>query len=193
MKRYLKIFHTARLMLMFGDGTTIAKYIKKHNIFGSVGRDCSISVRRLPIYPQLVYIHDNVRIASDVRFTVHDGIHRMLNKKYHNSIFVEKIGCIEIMNNVFVGSGCKILYNTRIGNNVIIGSGSLVNKDIPDNCVYAGVPARYICSFDEYVEKSERWSEKFKQTYGIDCINGVDDSLAKEIYKNFLNEKLNKE
>ncbi len=65
----------------------------------------------------------------------------------------ERIGCIEIGNNVFVGSGTHILYDTKIGNNVIIGTYSVVTCDIPDNSVVAGVPARVIGTFDDYVKK----------------------------------------
>ena len=43
-----------------------------------------------------------------------------------------------------------MLCNTRIGDNVIIGAGSVVTKDVPSNSVYAGNPAKYICSFEEY-------------------------------------------
>lgn len=93
------------------------------------------------------------------------------------------------MDNVFIGAGTRILYNTRIGSNVIIGADSLVNKDIPDNSVYAGVPAKYICSFDEYVEKAELYSKQFKEKYGCGKINGMDDALAKLLYENFLKEK----
>lgn len=93
------------------------------------------------------------------------------------------------MDNVFIGSGTRILYNTRIGSNVIIGSDSLVNKDIPDNSVYAGVPARYICSFEEYVDKANQYSQFFKKTYGIEKIKSVDNQLAKQMHENFLKEK----
>lgn len=89
------------------------------------------------------------------------------------------------MNNVFIGSGTRILYNTRIGNNVIIGANSLVNKDIPDNSVYAGVPARRICSFDEYVEKHRAYSDTFLKKFGLDKIRGVDDDLAAKLYEDF--------
>lgn len=97
------------------------------------------------------------------------------------------------MNNVFIGSGTRILYNTRIGNNVIIGSDSLVNKDLPDNSVYAGVPARYICSFNEYVEKSRKYSEQFRAKYRTDKVYNVDDELANKIHDDFLRNKENKE
>ena len=65
----------------------------------------------------------------------------------------EILVCIEIFNNVFIGSGTHILYDVRIGDNVIIGTGSIITKDVPDNSVVAGVPARVIGTFDDYVKK----------------------------------------
>ena len=41
---------------------------------------------------------------------------------------------------------------------MIIGAGSLVNKDIPDNGVAAGVPARVIGTFEDFVEKRLKWA-----------------------------------
>ena len=55
-----------------------------------------------------------------------------------------------------IGSNSVILYGTRIGPNVIIASGSVVTKDCDPNSVYAGVPARKIGTFDEYVQKRMR-------------------------------------
>ena len=52
-----------------------------------------------------------------------------------------------------IGSGTRIMYNVRIGSNVIIGAGSIVTKDIPDNSVAAGVPCRVIGKFEDLVEK----------------------------------------
>ncbi len=43
----------------------------------------------------------------------------------------------------------------KIGNNVIVGTGSIVTKDIPDNVVVAGMPARVICTIDEYYQKNK--------------------------------------
>ena len=121
--------------------------------------------RRVPLYAKLISLGNNVRIASNVHFLTHDGTHRVLNKIdkliaiRKGKKYPEKVGCIEIGDNVFIGSGTHIMYNVRIGSNVIIGSCSLINKDIPDNCVVAGVPARIIESFDEYLEKRNRDTE----------------------------------
>ena len=49
-----------------------------------------------------------------------------------------------IGDNVQISAGARILGPVRIGNNVIIGANAVVVKDIPDNCVVAGVPARII-------------------------------------------------
>lgn len=48
------------------------------------------------------------------------------------------------------------MYDLNIGNNVIIGAGSMVTKNIPDNSVVVGVPAKYIKSFDEYKKKMKK-------------------------------------
>lgn len=43
----------------------------------------------------------------------------------------------------------------NIGNNVVIGAGSVVSNDIPDNSVAVGSPAKVICSYDEYISRKE--------------------------------------
>ena len=64
-----------------------------------------------------------------------------------------KIGRIVIGNNVFVGLKSIILPNVHIGSNVVIGAGSVVTKDIPDNSVAVGNPAKVICTCEEYINK----------------------------------------
>lgn len=52
---------------------------------------------------------------------------------------------LEIGENVFIGARCVILYNcNRIGNNAVIGVGSVVTRDVPDNSIVAGNPAKVI-------------------------------------------------
>lgn len=56
---------------------------------------------------------------------------------------------VEIKDNVFIGMHCLILKGVTIGENSVIGAGSVVTKDIPANCVAAGVPCKVI----RYIDK----------------------------------------
>lgn len=49
-----------------------------------------------------------------------------------------------IGNNVSFGVGSKVIGEVNIGSNVIIGANAVVTKDVPDNCIVAGIPARVI-------------------------------------------------
>lgn len=53
-----------------------------------------------------------------------------------------------IGNDVYISAGARIIGNIRIGNNVIIGANAVVCKDVEDNCVVAGVPAKVIRTID---------------------------------------------
>ncbi len=107
----------------------------------------------IPLYPELIKLHDNVFIARNVHFETHDMINAVINTAHPGAKVPEYVGCIEIMDNVFVGSDTTILYGVRIGENCIIASGSLVNRDCEPNSVYAGVPAKKVGTWDKFVEK----------------------------------------
>ena len=68
---------------------------------------------------------------------------------------------------MFVGAESVVLPNVKIGNNVIIGANSTVTKDIPDNVVAAGSPAKVICSLEEYLERHKK-NMKEVPVYGED-------------------------
>ena len=55
---------------------------------------------------------------------------------------------ITVGDNVWFGGGCRILPGVTIGSNVVIGAGSVVTHDVPDNCVAAGNPCRVLRSLD---------------------------------------------
>ena len=151
-----RLQHTIRLW-MIPSSAKRAKYIKEHGIFREIGNGCTIMERKIPLYPNLISIGNNVHLASKVFLIPHDAIHLCLNGVGDTSV-KEKIGCIEIGNNVFIGSNTIVLYDVKIGSNVVIGAGSLVNKDIPDNSVAVGVPAKVIGTFENL--KKKRQEEK---------------------------------
>lgn len=100
-----------------------------------------------PTHCFLVQIGDNVTFSIRVTILAHDAS----TKK---SIGYTKIGKVIIGNNVFVGANATILPNVEIGNNVVVGANSVVTKNIPDNCVATGNPAKVICSIDEFSQRN---------------------------------------
>lgn len=85
-------------------------------------------------------------LSNNVRLLAHDA-------STGKAGALTKIGIVKIGNNVFIGADSIVLCNTRIGDNVIIGAGSVVTHDVPSNSVYAGNPARRVCSFEAFQEK----------------------------------------
>lgn len=55
---------------------------------------------------------------------------------------------VSIGNNVWIGENVCILLGVNIGNGCVIGANSVVNRDIPDNCIAAGSPVRLIKTWD---------------------------------------------
>jgi len=95
----------------------------------------------------LIEVGDDVTITQDVTFITHDGGVGIFRREIQG---INVFGKIIIGNNVFIGARTIFMPGIRVGNNVVIAAGSIVTKDIPDNCVVAGVPAKVIKSIDEY-------------------------------------------
>ena len=101
-----------------------------------------------------------ITIGSDCRFNVrnnviaHDVVSRVFIKKYND--YLPSEGRITIGNNVIFGSDVTVLKGVTIGDNCIIGLGSVVTRDIPANSVAIGAPAKVICTLDEFYEKRKK-------------------------------------
>lgn len=147
-----RLYHSIRLLLC---RTSIkrAQYLKKHDILGSIGDNCRWGPWLLPIYPKLIKLHDNVVIDKRVLLNPHDVLNWFLKTAYPDADFghYEKIGCIEIMDNVYVSAHVQILADVRINKNCIISAGSVVTSDIPENSIVSGVPAKPVGRFDLFV------------------------------------------
>lgn len=127
-----------------------------------MGENVSIQSRVIPLYSELIYFHNNIAVARNVDFVTHDIMHVVFNRlpEYEDTHFRERIGCIEIMDNVFIGSNSVILYGTRIGPNVVVASGSVVTKDCEPNSVYAGTPAKKLEILMSLYKSGAEWKRK---------------------------------
>ena len=105
--------------------------------------------------PYLVEIGKDCLISSDVSFLCHDGGVKVLNTlDFFNGVKMDKMARIRIGDNCFIGCGVVIMGGGTIGNNCIIGTRSVVTKSIPDGMVAAGMPAKVICTIDDYYKKN---------------------------------------
>lgn len=119
-----------------------------------VGNDCRfVSSVVFGSEPYLITIGNKVQITADVRFVTHDGGIWIFNETHPEWDLIKPI---RIGNNVYVGLRTIIMPGVTIGDNVIIGAGSVVTRNIPANSVAAGVPARVLRNIDDYREKLER-------------------------------------
>ena len=137
-------------MIPTADSRT--RYLKKHQLLAQMGDNCFFQPHQMPADPQFIRFHNNVVVAADVRFINHDVIY-LLQNHLDPSFQFEHIGCIEVMDNVFIGLGAVILPGVRIGENSIVAAGSVVTKDVPSGSIVGGNPARVIGSFDCLLEK----------------------------------------
>lgn len=104
-----------------------------------------------------------IKIGSNVSITANTAIVD-INHPYEDMTSNLKIGdrlefegnYVEIGDGSFIGIGCIILPNVRIGRNVVIGAHSVVNVDIPDYSVAVGNPVKIIKRYDSI---SEKWNK----------------------------------
>ena len=168
---FVRLFQKIYFKFFLKSNAKRIQYLKKAG--AKIGANCYIgNIEIFGSEPYLVEIGDNVYFSGiNIKLLTHDGGTMQLNhmgitdKKYDN------FGKIKIGNNCFIGVESIILKNVTIGNNCIVGAGAIVTKSIPDNCVVAGVPAKVVCSVEEYYEKNK---------------NMYDDTVGWNRYKKFL-------
>lgn len=125
--------------------------LRSHGV--KVGEDCYIGTTHIDVaHGFLITIGNHVTI-SNARILAHDAS----TKRF---LGYSKVGKVCIDDNSFIGAGAIILPGVHIGQNAIVGAGAVVTKDVPDNAVVAGNPARFVCHTDKFIEKNRtRMSE----------------------------------
>ncbi|HEY5908035.1 MAG TPA: acyltransferase [Vicinamibacteria bacterium] len=104
--------------------------------------------------PWLIEIGSRVNVASGVVFVNHDGPSRVFRGEIPGgSAYGNRFGPIRILDNCVIGNGAVLLPGVTIGPDSIVGARSVVTKDVPPRTVVGGVPARHLCTLDEYAAK----------------------------------------
>lgn len=107
-----------------------------------VGKGSVISTKRFPSEAYLIEIGDYVRISRGTAFETHGGITAL--RHIYNDPDLEICGKIKIGNYTSIGANCMIMPGVSIGNECVVAGGSIVTKSIPDGCMVAGNPAKFI-------------------------------------------------
>lgn len=134
-----------------GDETKIGAFVEIQKN-ATVGKRCKISSHTFIC--EGVVIEDNVFIGHGVMFT-NDSYPRATARDGGLQTEADwKVEPTVIRKGASVGSGATILCNLSIGENAIVGAGSVVTKDVPANAIVAGNPAKVLRYIEQNVEAS---------------------------------------
>lgn len=132
--------------------------------------------------PHLLEIGNHVMMTGPVTILTHDYSWSVLKRKYGEIVGNQKYTVLK--DNIFIGWGATILAGSYIGENTIIGAGSVVSGHLEGNAVYAGNPARRILSIDEYyqkrkskqIEEAIAYVRKYEERFGaVPSIEKLDE------------------
>lgn len=159
MMSFLKrIFHKYEYARAISSSERYITYLRKQGI--TLGTNCwfqapeTITVDNSR--PFLVEIGNNCRFLRNFTLLTHDGTAKVFGPIWHE--FLPSSGRVKIGNNVYFARNCTVLKGVTIGDNCVIGYGSIVVRNIPANSVAVGAPARVVCTIQEYYEKRKKQS-----------------------------------
>lgn len=124
-----------------GDNTKIGSFVEIQKN-ATVGKNCKISSHTFIC--EGVAIEDGVFVGHGVVF-INDSYPRAVNES--GQLQTDKDWKVEptvVKRGASIGSGCTILANVTIGENALVGAGSVVTKDVPPGAIHAGNPSKFL-------------------------------------------------
>lgn len=134
----------------------VALYKKTSVVFNGNPKFIAYNVNLDCLSEGKIYIGEGTVITNDVIILTHDysvecGLVAIGKQdETYESLFYKDV---VIGKNVFIGQRSLVLPGVHIGNNCIIGAGSIVTRDVPDDTIVAGNPAKEI-------SKTSAWAER---------------------------------
>ncbi len=139
------------------------------SVLGAVGESPCILEPMSFVAGRNLFLGDNVFINANVTFIdaapIRIGDHAMIapgsvlttvdhpKSPAQRRGFTSFAAPITIGDDVWIGANCTVLPGVTIGDNVIVGANSVVNRDVPSNCVVAGAPIRLIRETEDDVDQ----------------------------------------
>lgn len=162
-KGWCVVCELSRGRISIGDGTSIYSSFSS-NMLGlyqrsilvaryggkiSIGENCGISGSTIYSWESII-IGNYTRVGANCKIIDNDfhPIEQEYRKKALNEQYTRRAPII-IGDDCFIGMNSIILKGTTLGNNVIVGAGSVVHGTFPDNCIIAGNPARIVKRLDD--------------------------------------------
>lgn len=139
------LYRAKKIMMICGRNDTnkyikliLRRYLRKrYSIF--IGQNTEIKGNIILPHPQNIVLGNGVKIGNNV--TIYQDV-TIGVKKIDDANIGSSYAAIE--DNVCIYAGAKIIGNIVVGNSSVIGCNSVVNKDVPSKCIFAGVPAKKI-------------------------------------------------
>ena len=129
-----------------GDGTKVGAFVEVQKN-AKIGQRCKISSHTFIC--EGVTIEDNVFIGHSVTF-INDSYPRAANPDGGLQTEADwKVEKTLVKKGASIGSGSTILCKVTVGENAIVGAGSVVTKDVPANVIVAGNPAKFMRKLDK--------------------------------------------
>ena len=111
-----------------------------------------VEVPQFGTEPFLIEIGDETTFSNNVRFVNHDGGQNALHffEKYKD---VRTFGRIKIGKQCLIGADTTIMPGVEMQDNCVLGAGSILTTSMRKGSVFAGIPAKFICTIEEYGDK----------------------------------------
>lgn len=131
-----------------------------HELFPNMGEGSHVMTPVVAVHPEKVKIGKNVHVMNNVLFMSAGGItiddetriaaNVQLISNNHDLHDRDILVCkpVHLKRNCWIGAGATILPGVTIGENSVVGAASVVTKDVPDNAIVVGNPARVIKMID---------------------------------------------
>lgn len=180
-----KIKYKTEYLFATRSSDSYINYLRKRGI--KIGTEtCFFEPRTVCIdtsRPNLLEIGNHVFIHGGITILTHDWASWCF--VYSDAEFFPSHAKVTIGDNVWFGRNVTVCKGVTIGDNCIIGIGSIVTSSIPSGSVAVGIPARVICSYEDYIEKRRKEYVSETIEYAKELIKSGNQPAPEDFYDDY--------